>query len=780
MPSARFDDIASTRPRIKRDVLFTETPDGVLFHNADGGFRLTAKSAYRFATLLVPHLNGDHTVADLCRGMGDKQRAMVGDLVGTLYERGFARSVASVTAGTASAPGAGSVEGDRGPEPDKDVMRRFEAQIAYIDHYADDANRRFQRFRDARVAVVGDDATARWCVLSLVRNGNATVGVLPGLALEDITEAARAAGADGCPVDVRPLVTPADGRQSLTWAELADYDVVVVTGGPDAPHRLFPLLRAGVPAGRTLIPAWSFGRWAVVGPSTAVAPSTDAGTGTAGCWACALLRWGANDGAAEAADVWRSLALGLAGTDAERRPGSPPAAPSRPRTPTQGAHPGGPLAAMLGNLLGYEVFRLTTGALPGETTGQVIIQDVESLDVTSETLLPHPSCPWCASDPEPVPDEVRLPAAEEGGREAFALPTVATARDADALVDELNRRSVLLNEHTGVFTRYADESITQTPLKLSVVELGLGHGRRLRVGAADVHHVAGARMRALHRAAETYAEHVVPARPAPGATDSTGGAPSRVGPEHLSLHAGSGTTDDVRDWALATSLLGHGRFLVPTQSVRPFGPDNRGRLFEATSAGMRAGASVGAAAADGLLSALAHDALARAVRGAAVARVVPDEVADPELTFLVRSAANLGVDFDLLDLGEREHSGAAAVLARSGARWAVAADLSWRAAAASALRDLLAGFQFEQQGEEVSFGDPVLRELDPRAVAVAVSTDVPPADATDAADWPDVLRRLGEQGRDALVVETGSADLARAGVRVVRVLLTSEAPGAGH
>ncbi|MEJ8667613.1 hypothetical protein WKI71_00710 [Streptomyces sp. MS1.AVA.1] len=102
MLSARYDAVAATRPRIRRDVLFTQTPDGVLFHNADGGFRLTAKSAYRFATLLVPHFDGEHTVAEICEGFGDRQRAMVGELVGTLYERGFARDVPSGPAADAS------------------------------------------------------------------------------------------------------------------------------------------------------------------------------------------------------------------------------------------------------------------------------------------------------------------------------------------------------------------------------------------------------------------------------------------------------------------------------------------------------------------------------------------------------------------------------------------------------------------------------------------------------------------------------------------------------
>lgn len=734
MPASRYDAVADTRPRVLRDVLFTETPDGVLFHNADGGFRLTAGSGYRFAKLLVPYFNGEHTVTEICQGFGDRQRAMVGELVSTLYERGFARAV--------------EPEGAADSAPSADVARRFEAQIAYVEHYTDGAARRFQTFRDTRVAVVGTGPVARWCVLSLIRNGSAAIGVQPGLGREQITREAAEASEDGCPVQVRELVVPQDGPGGLTWDVLGDYDVVVVTDGSDAARTVFRLLSAGIPAGRTVIPAWSFGRHAVLGPSMS--------SRTTGCWVCAVLRLGAGDAAGPAADVWSGLAL------------DGPAA-----APVPGGQLDGPLAAMLGNQLGYEVFRTATGALPAETAGQLIIQDSESLDVTSEPLLPHPRCPWCADGAASAPVEVDLTVPDM--QEAAGLPTADTAREADALVEELNRRSVLVRPHAGVFTRFDDESLTQTPLKLSVVELGLGHGRTRRIAAADVHHVAGARMRALYRAAEVYAEHVVP-----HARADEGEPAGRVAPDGLSTATGlGGTPADGHPWVTASSLLTKERFLVPGAAVRPSGSDNTARIFEATAAGLRAGPSATEAAKQGLLSALAHDALLQTVRGRRTPRIAPPGDTDPELTFLMRSAANLGLDVQLLDLGEQEHSGTAVALARAGTRWTQAAGLSWRSAAVAALRDLLGAHQLEQQGraEFASFGEPELSDFDPRTLTAATTGSA--AAEPDTTDWAGVLARLGEQGRDALVVPMGSADLERAGIHVVRVLLTSEAGHAG-
>lgn len=720
MADTTFDALAPTRPRIRRDVLFTETPGGVLFHNADGGFHLTGRTAYRFAALLVPHLAGQHRLGDICQGFGPAQRAMAAELVKTLYERDFARDIPEAQAADEAA--------------DSPVTRRFAAQIGYVDHYADGAPERFGRFRDTRVAVLGDDDVARWCALSLIRNGCARVAVT-ALSPDLVSEAA-ALNEDGCPVLLDQLTAGAD------WPALTSYDTVVVTG-PDAAATTRRLLADGVPDGVTLIPSWPFGGHAVTGP-LATATST-------GCWTCAVLRLGGNADAGAAADLWATVTGGV--------------------TPPSGrALPTGPVAAMTGNLLGYEVFRLATGALPPETDQQILVQDLESLDVMAEPVRPHPRCRRCA-DLAPagtprLPDGLALP----------VTPTVETAREAEALVDDLNRISAaLVRPYTGIFKRYDDEEITQTPLKVSRVEVALGHGGRRRIAAFDVHHLAGARMRALYAAAETYVEHVVPAEPeTPGADGVTA-----LGPDRLTT--GGGTGARVTAWTPATSLLTKEPVRVPTAAVRPFGEHNRDRVHLATRAGAGAGGTPQEAAGRALMSALSHDALLRAVRGTTDVRpLATAEEDDPELVFLLKSAGTLGVDAELLDLGEAARTSAHVVLARSGdGRWAVGAELSRRAAACAALRDLLGQAQLaaEDPGAEVDPGDPLLADLAP--VTVAVTGDAVPSDGPTT-DFPAVLETLRAAGRDALYVRTTPADLPAGGISTAYVLLTTGPEAGAH
>lgn len=339
--TAAYEEVAHSYPRIRRDVLFTETPDGVVFHNAHGGFNLRGRSAYRFATLVVPHLNGTNRVEEICAGLGERQQAMVGELVGALYGRGFARDVL---------PGSDGLD-ELAPE----VAERFAAQVDYIDHYAGEAGSRFRRFRDTRVAVLGDDPVARWCALSLVRNGCAALALpaATGPGADPFAEALREVTGlegEGCPVEVvRWDVTGDDG-----WDDLAGYDVVLTTGAPGAALRL---LEAGVPEGVRLLPAWTFGDQAVVGPVMTA--------GTQGCWSCAALRLGANGEPGAAADLWSAVRL------------------DDPEQAEQGRI-SGPPAAMLGNLLAYEVFRLVTGVLTPETEGRLVLQDLDSLDVVTE------------------------------------------------------------------------------------------------------------------------------------------------------------------------------------------------------------------------------------------------------------------------------------------------------------------------------------------------------------------------------------------------------------
>ncbi|MER7419502.1 TOMM precursor leader peptide-binding protein [Micromonospora peucetia] len=722
--STAYETVAQTRPRIRHDVLFTRTEDGVLFHNANSGFRLSSATAYRLASLLVPHLNGRNRVTDICAPLPAAQRAMIGELVNALYARGFARDIPETECDPAAILGPA-------------VAAHFATQIAYLDHYTDRAPQRFATFRATRVAVLGTGPVAAACATGLLRNGAAALTVSPAVAPALASELAELDTAS-CAATVEALPAAAS---EVGWPELAPAEIVVVAAGDDAPRDALRLLAAGIPAGRLLLPAWVAGGRMLVGPVQ--------GAGRTGCWCCAMLRLGDNDETGAAGQVWRAAAL---------PPGAAPAA----------AQPDGPLAAMVGNLLAYEVFRLTTGALPAETDGSVIVQHLASLDVLTEPLLPHPRCAFC----RPRPPEPAWAAVELDGAPVEADEAADHSAQAQAAVAQLAAHQPLLQPHLGVFRRYDDERWDQTPIKIGAVEFTDGSGRRRTVSAFDVHHVAAARLRALRVAAVAGTGHT-----------AVGGAVSddapRVSAARLGLASGWGdTAADV--WAAARSLLTGRAAAVPTAVLEPFGAANRGRGTEPTNAGGGAGGDFAEAVRSGLASALAGHTLRQVVAGRATARRIRLDTigTDPELVFLTKSAANLGVAMELLDLGGQPDTGVTVLLARSfdatRGEWssALAADPAWTVAAVAALRDVLGQAQLRAQdpGAVPDIGDPVLVDFDAGTVPVHGETD---AAAGLVHRWADVLDRLREHGYDVLVAPVGGPDLAAGGLVAVKVLLAS-------
>lgn len=727
--NSAYSQVAGTRPRIRRDVLFTATPDGVLFHNATSGFRVTAPGGYRLASLLVPHLDGSKSVADICAPLPERQRDLIASLVRALYERDLARDV---PAADPQAP----------PVPDE-VATRFAPQIDYLDHYGDRAPHRFAAFRQCAVAVLGTGPVATACATALIRNGLGTIHVAPGAVAAAARAEADELAADGCPVTVTELPT----TTAASWADLPPVDVVLVAGGDRAAADTYALLDGGIPAGVRLLPAWVFGDRAVVGPVM--------GEDRTGCWCCAALRLTAVD-PGSAARLWSGLAI--PGTGFAPRP------------------LGRPLAAMIGNLLGYEVFRLMTGVLPAETAGTVLVQNIDTLDVLSEPLLAHPACPFCqrsggsagsvnAADLAAAVSELDAPAPAVETAESSGSPDPSA--EADAIVADLREWSRLLQPHVGVFTDWADEDWNQTPIKIGSVSYPVLSGPARTVHAFDVHHVAGARRRALFAGAASYAGQLT--RPAPA-----GDRLPRIDPARI-LTATGGAGGSHGGWVTAVSLLTGAASAVPAAAVEPFGQANRPGGFEPTIAGSGAGPTLTAAVRQALGSALAYAALGRAVAGGRVDRVPLDSITDDrERTFLVKSAANLGIDVELLDLSAL--SPLPVLLAwcqdpDGGVRWEVAADLSGGRAATSVLCDLIGRVQLiRQAGAASDHPDPVLTDFDPRSLVVASDA---PLRSADEHTWSGVLAALRAAGPHPYAVRVGGPDLRAAGVEAVRVVLAT-------
>ncbi|MFE9392074.1 TOMM precursor leader peptide-binding protein [Streptomyces sp. NPDC006784] len=801
MPTTRYgsrqvDALHDIRPRLRADALFTATDHGVLLQYPEGQFVLRGRTAYAWMCRLTPHLTGANTVAELCEGLpGEHADAVVG-IVRTLLQRGVVHDLRppEPTAGAGGGP------------PAEAIAARFADQLAYLDHQLrGSATAAFTRFRDTRVLIAGRGAAAESCAATLLRNGLRTVTLTGGpelsARLRPELEELHAAGCDA-------EVLPRRDQDDSGGPDNADRDADVVVACGTGPGELFERNRAALDGGPALLPLTVLDGTAVIGP---LVPGPGHGEGAAdreraaGCWQCAVLRLAGGLEPAAAAALLRAVCTG--------RPAAGP--------DTQ-------LARMLGTTLAFDVFRHRTGALPAESAGSLLLQDSATLETSRQTLLAHPDCEACG---EP-------PAARSGSsRSAEPCPPGGSGHEQEGAQ---GREKVLFGTYAGVFRRYADDALPQSPLRSAAVEVAAPGPSALparTVTAFALGTQTDARTAARTSAALVYESllhaHGMPRSAAPHLADSScvrvpahelstwSGTAAPDGPD-----GGDGQTPWLRAWrwnptARQAPAAAGPTVAVPAAAVHPGGALNRDRRFEPGGAGAGAGSTLEAAARAGLLSALAFEGVVAALRGRAAARILPvDAAADGDAGFLLRSLGHLDQPVTLLEFPGAAPAYAVAALATGQAPAAgpppagpapaqgprttappghgTAQPTHHRTAQAlghgttraeavvHALRDLLGTLQLAHDGQETDLGTPLMSGFDADALrddAEALrAAAAPPAPLPDAGAGPASSRQEPAwprtvPGRDVLVAVTTPPDLRAGGMETVRVLLRKTPEG---
>ncbi|MGP3988811.1 hypothetical protein [Streptomyces sp. 3N207] len=754
-----MDPTHDVRPRLRADALFTATEGGVLLQYSEGRFVLKGRTAYQWLCRLAPHLTGAHTVAELCNGLPEERRATVTAMVSTLLRRGVVRDVRPDDSG---AQDGSSLLSDA-------VRDRFRDQLAYLDHQLGGGSATaFARFRDTRVLIAGRGEAAESCAVTLLRNGLRTVTLIgayqePPRQLLLERDALRAVH---CDADV--VLHPAGEYGAGPGDADGAADLVVACGMGYG--ELVRRNRAALDGGPALLPLTVLDGTAVLGPLVQRAGHGVTGGGDewpGGCWQCAVLRLAANLEPPAAAALLRAV-----------------------HTERTAAGPDAQLGRMLGTTLAFEVFRHRTGALPAECAGALVTQDCVTLATSRETLLAHPDCGACGG----------LPKARGAAREP-STPASGKAEE-----------EVLFGTHAGVFRRYADDELPQSPVRAACVEVAAPGPsavppRAVTAFALDTQ--TDARAAARNAAALAYETllhaHGLPRSAAPYLADA---AEERVSGAELSTWSGTGQDDGhpaegpwLRAWVWDSAeppSPGHGRTVaVPAAAVHPGGAVDRDGCFEPGSAGAGAGATVEAAARAGLLSVLAYEGVASALRGEALARTLPvDAAAEGDQGFLLRSVAHFDQRVTLLELPGAAPAHAVAALASDEAldetsdeapdgisdstAQALGYGTTRTEATVHALRDLVGTLQLTRHGQAVDLGDPLVAGLDAQALAATAQEPVPPvAPAGPEEPWPGHgPMTAAASGREVLVVVTTPPDLRAGGVETVRVLLRSrrEAP----
>ena len=666
--SAPADQVAprAVRPKLRLDSVLIETPDGAFLRNGTTSCVIRGRTSYRWLATLSPHLDGRRTMEEICAGLDPERRSTVVHLVESLLARGFAKDA-----------------GD--PEPDgllpAEVDRYFHRQLEFIDHHADRPRQRFRDFRDARVLLAGSGEALLAAATGLLRNGLATLNLASGAAAETYRDALRvevdALRAHGVACEVRP-----DGSDD---PPSSGYDAFIYCDDDGDPRRVLELNRRCWASGPLFLPVVLAHGQAVIGPVVR--------RGEAPCWLCAQLRLTANADAATAATHWRGMAVG----------GS------------VGARVSPLVARMIGNAAAFELFRLLTGVLPGDVDGAVVIQDLQTLEVSRETLLAHPLCPvcrpaaWCRAIEEDA--EAETPVTGSGPERPGGYQR-------------------LIGRHVGLVAEFSDEPLEQVPLRTARLRMAhaspTGADRECTTVAFAVGDLMDARVAAIRLAVRDYAGQVADR---PDVVVATAAELAAAGAHPVPadrLDIWSGLPFDPRQrmaWLPAVDLGSGAARPVPAAAALPLSSANHSMLVEQTNAGAAVGASREDVVAAGLTMACAYSALRDLVRSAGVAVPLDDHVlnTDETLAFLDRSARRLSRAAQVFELpgASPAHAAIAIVDGESDDEiplWTVGAGLTAREAVLTALRDVVGVVQLRHfHGIAAGAVTRPLADFDPRS-----------------------------------------------------------------
>ncbi|QBD82830.1 hypothetical protein EPA93_45465 [Ktedonosporobacter rubrisoli] len=713
------------RPKMKQDTILLQMQEGIFIQNDTNQIVLKGKHIAHWIYTLTPYLTGEYTMNQLCQQLGSAQRELVVQLVDTLMEKKMLKN--HIPESSEVLPAA--------------VSQQFRSQIEYIDHFTDYPQAKFKAFRESAVAVIGCGESFKALAISLLRNGLEKLFLVPSTPSDEyrvvLEDEAAMLRQKGCSVSI----TFSDISFPTSIERLDPYDVIVYCADQGTLRDIALLNRRCMDEGRAFLAATIFAGRAMLGPF--VKPHSGP------CWFCAQMRLAANSDESEQALLWRNLAF----------PASPSALP--------GADLYRPVAQRIGHGLGFELFKLLSKALPSETDGGVIFQDLNTLEASTHSLEQHPLCPVCTQlDHETALQ--RLKAIISGGHDSNLTH-----------LEALEKHSSWFDTRLGVFHDFSDEALEQIPLKQTTIVAGSPDpllAGPLAIKCYSKENMRDARSSAFIKAIESYTRALPDMRTMLlSRGEEMNQAEKIVLQPHLFAHwsgVASLRANEQVAWMPAYSLFQDAIVYVPAAAVYPFSPLNASGLFEQTTAGWAVDTSYQQTLIQATVSALAYMQLCTLLRGRRT--VIPIaleklETFDSDVRFLIQSARRFARPFSLFEVvGDAPISLFIACTTDTLTEplTAYGYGLSASKGLKQALIGLVGALQTLQNGEEppalakAFFSSPFSFEIVPSAAADKSHLEQPPI------TFEAIKMYLQERGNDLLFVNTATSDVWAQGVLI--------------
>lgn len=436
----------SMRLKVNGDTFFLpDSDDGVYFRNNRGSFRMEGTAIDKWIEKLIPVFTGEHTMEELTDRLPAPHRNRVYEIAESLYQNGFVRDVSQ----------------DRPHHLPDEIVRKYASQIEFLDSFGGSGAHRFQSYRQSNVLAVGSGPFFVSLIAALLESGLPKLRMLITDALptsrqrlEELVAHARATDRE---VEAEEIAVRKEG--GIPWREVVrPFEAILYVSQEGDLSELRALHAACRAENKVLLPAICARQVGLAGPL--VHP------GSEGCWESAFRR--------------------LHQTALDKDP------QLHAFSSTAGA--------MLANVIVFEWLKWMTEATAPEQTDRLFLLNLETLEGSWHSFLPHPLVN-------------RRPEAERMQPVDWECERISGRNESGGLLPYFSR---LTSAETGIFHRLEEGDLQQLPLSQCRVQaadpLSVGPAELLpEIVCAGLTHEEARREAGL-AGIEAYVSRMVPPR----------------------------------------------------------------------------------------------------------------------------------------------------------------------------------------------------------------------------------------------------------------------------
>lgn len=392
----------SMRLKVKGDTFYNPDPNGgVYFRNNLCSFRLEGRTIDQWIEKLIPMFNGEHTLRDLTDGLPDQYIDQVYNIVEILYQNGFIQDVSQ----------------DIPHQLPDEVLKKYASQIEFLENISDSGAYRFQSYRQNKVLAVGSGPFFISLVAALLGSGLPRFHMLITDSVPTNRQRLMELAADARKTDpevaLEEVILLKESMNS--WREAVQpFDWVLYVSEAEDIKEIRALHAVCREKKKALLPAMVLRQAGLAGPM--VHPANE------GCWESA----------------WRRIHRSALYKDSQLHTFSSTA------------------AAMLSNVIVFELFKTVTGVTESERNHTFFLLDLETLEGNWHSFLPHPLVTGHTAAAERIHDLEMLSEQNSDRRKSSGL---------------LPFFSLLTSSESGIFYIWEEGDLKQLPLSQCRVQV---------------------------------------------------------------------------------------------------------------------------------------------------------------------------------------------------------------------------------------------------------------------------------------------------------------------